>query len=65
VLAALLPGDAILVGEAVLEALLGVSHAPPPDVIEMATNRPVTIVPTSAPPSRSAVNSKALGKPNA
>src|SRR5438067_2698667 len=27
------------------------SHAPPPDVMAMATNNPVTIVPTSKPPS--------------
>ena len=27
------------------------SHAPPPEVIAMAINNPVTIVPTSIPPS--------------
>ena len=30
---------------------LALSHAPPPVVIEIATNRPVTIVPISTPPS--------------
>ncbi|KAG0910435.1 hypothetical protein G6F32_016825 [Rhizopus arrhizus] len=30
---------------------LALSQAPPPVVIEMATNRPVTIVPISSPPS--------------
>ncbi len=29
---------------------LALSHAPPPEVIAMATNNPVTIVPTSKPP---------------
>ena len=33
------------------------SHAPPPVVIEIATNKPVTIVPTSRPPSASAPSS--------
>ncbi len=30
---------------------LALSHAPPPEVIEMATNSPVTITPSSMAPS--------------
>jgi hypothetical protein len=43
--------DAVLVDEAVLEDFLALSQAPPPEVIEMATNRPLTITPSSEAPS--------------
>src|SRR5687767_11936276 len=32
-------------------SFLALSHAPPPDVIDTATNNPVTITPISSPPS--------------
>src|SRR5437764_7131968 len=32
-------------------SFFALSHAPPPDVIAIARNRPVTIVPISSPPS--------------
>src|SRR6201989_3597154 len=34
-------------------SFLALSHAPPPDVIEIATNSPTTITPISRPPSAS------------